>query len=193
MLSVQTINAKLDSLIHYLETVGVTVSLSREEAKEVTIAQLRNQHIVINTRNRDGLNCLFTVAHLFGHLVQNLNYDRYSHLTSRVEGAKPVVVDDAFRVAFYEYEVEAFRIGKGLMQACFEADRELDSKYTLFMETDFAHFWHFITTGERGDAATFNEILEEAYLAWPSNERFLSPLPHPKPIRLERPVLVDVV
>jgi hypothetical protein len=187
------IQIKLAAIIQYLSKLGVTVTLTDGQFEEVTIAQLRNQHIVINSRSRDGLNCIFTIAHLFGHLVQFLGYEKYAHLTTRVEGPMPVAVDEDFRQAFYKYEIEAFRIGKGLMSECFDVPLEMDSKYNLFLETDFAHFWHFITTGERGDSATFNRMLAEAYKGWTSNRRALSPLPHPKPICLNRSALVDVV
>jgi hypothetical protein len=193
MLKPHEIQNGLQVLVRGLDELGVTVTLADDEISHVTIAQLRNQHIVINTRRRDGLNCIFTVAHLFGHLIQFLSYEKYVHLTSRVEGPKPVTVDAEFRRAFYDYEVEAFGIGKGLMLECFQMSREIDSKYTLFLEADFAHFWHFITTGERGDAASFNQFLAEAYKGWTANQRFLTPLAHPKSIRLSRPASVDVM
>jgi hypothetical protein len=89
--------------------------------------------------------------------------------------------------------VEAFRLGKGLLLSCFDMPREMDSKYTLFMHTDFAHFWHYITTGAQGDIATFNQMLVKAFLEWAGNKEFLSPLPHPKPIRIERPAFIEVM
>src|SRR5258708_2274668 len=158
MLNPQVTQIKLDALVQHLRELGITVTFTEDEAGDVTIAQFRNQHIVINTRSRDGLNCIFTIAHLFGHLVQFLSYDKYAYLTRQVEGPKPVAVDVDFRRAFYDYEVEAFRIGKGLVLECFDMPREVDSKYTLFLRADFAHFWYFVTTGENGDTATFNQF-----------------------------------
>jgi NitT/TauT family transport system ATP-binding protein len=111
----------------------------------------------------------------------------------RVEAPKPISVDEHFRRAFYQYEVEAFQLGKGLLLSCFEMPQEMDSKYILFMQTDFAHFWHYITTGKQGDIATFNEMLARAFREWEGNKEFLSPLPHPRPIRIERPAMIDVV
>ena len=191
MLDRQETEQKLGAVIRYLRQLDVTVSQSNDDT--VAIARLRDQHIVINIRNRDLLSCIFTIAHLFGHLVQFLDSDKYAHLTKRVEAPKPMAVDEEFRTAFYEYEVEAFRLGKGLMMSCFEVSREIDSKYTLFLETDFAHFWHFITTGEKDDLSTFNQMLVEAYGQWRGNRRFLTPLPHPRVIRLHRSALSDVV
>jgi len=193
MLNSMDIQHKLDCLIQYLAELDVEVTLFDAETEKGSIAQLRNQRIVVNTRARDGLSCIFTIAHLFGHLVQRLSYEKYAHLIIRVGAPKPISVDKHFRRAFYQYEVGAFQLGKGLLLACFEMPCEMDSKYTLFMQTDFAHFWHYITTGERGDIATFNDMLARAFLEWEGNKEVLSPLPHPRPIRIERPAMIDVV
>lgn len=187
------IQYELDCTIRYLAELDVVVTVSDQEAEQTSIAQLRNQRIVINTRSRDMLSCIFTIAHLFGHLVQRFSYERYVHLLTRVDAPKPISADDSFRRAFYQYEVEAFQLGKGLMLSCFEMSREMDSKYTLFMQTDFAHFWRYITTGKRGDIATFNEMLVRAFRGWEGNKELLTPLPHPRPIRIERSTLIDVV
>jgi hypothetical protein len=79
------------------------------------------------------------------------------------------------------------------MLACPDVTREMDSQYTLFMETDFAHCLHDLTTGDDGQIASFNQMLEVAYRNWPVNERVLPPLPHPKRILLKRSVAIDVV
>lgn len=192
MLNSNTIQGMLNALVRYLMELDVRVTLSDTNADNVSIAQLCNQHIIVNTRARDGLNCLFTIAHLFGHLIQRLSYDKYAHLIMRAAKPKPIIVDETFRRDFYEYEVEAFQIGKGLMLACFEIDNEMDSKYTLFMQTDFDHFWHYLKTGKQGDLYTFNQMLVKSFERWESNKLSLTPIPHPKPVRLDRTVSIEV-
>ncbi len=185
-------DSNLAILIRYLNGINVRVTLYDAESAKFSIAQLRRQHIIVNTHARDGLNCLFTIAHLFGHLVQYLSYEKYVHLTKEVSKPLPIVANENFRKEFFQYEVEAFRIGKGLMLSCFEMNSEMDSKYSLFMKTDFDHFWHYITTNEKGDIDAFNQLLDEAYLHWNTNKELLEPLPHPKPIQLNRSAFIEV-
>jgi hypothetical protein len=64
------------------------------EADELKIARLKDMLIEVNVRNRQGLDCVFTIAHLFGHFVQFSRDDRYESLTRRVETV-PARIDDA--------------------------------------------------------------------------------------------------
>jgi hypothetical protein len=95
----------------------------------------------------------FTVAHLYGHMVQMANktprVDRANALVLRVgELLEP---DDVQLI--YDHEREAAEIGMRLVSAA-EPDRlrEMDVAYTRFFHADFRYLINVIETGERGAA-----------------------------------------
>ena len=92
-----------------------------------------------------------------------------------------------------KYEREAFGIGKTLMRASFDVSREIDSKYYLFMETDFAHFWHFLQTGQQGDVETFNSMLVRSYAGWMENKQGIEPVAFPAEAWFDESLAADVV
>lgn len=183
----------LARLVARLRERGVEVRLLREDEPErVTVAQLRTRQIIVNPTARDALGSIFTIAHLFGHLVQFADYDRYRHFTERIEGSKPTVLDEAFKVAFYSYEREAFGFGKTLLLEAFPQTPEMESKYAIFMETDFAHFWYYLTTGDEGDITAFLRQLKQNYEGWRGNRTKIAPRVLPANLELDRPVVINV-
>jgi hypothetical protein len=182
----------LRTVVKTLRKRGIKVQLSRSEQERIDIAQLQNKNMIINTRARDTLSIIFTIAHLYGHLIQYSNYKKYAHLIEEVKKEKPLELDEKFKKQFYRYELEAFCIGKGLMLEAFNITREMDSKYAIFMKTDFSHFWAYITTGEKGDIETFNQMLKENYKHWKRQRHRLMPIMSPRSIVLTKQIIINV-
>jgi hypothetical protein len=93
----------------------------------------------------------FTVAHLFGHMVQLANksprVDRANELVLKV--GESLTTEDIQLV--YDHEREAAEIGRKLIAET-EADLsiEMDAAYTRFFHADFRYLINFIETGEGG-------------------------------------------
>lgn len=96
----------------------------------------------------------FTIAHLYGHMIQLL------HETPRVERANSLVLrlgvelsaDDVQLI--YDHEREAAEIGRALVAAV-EPDLplDMDQAYSRFFHADFRYLINVIETAESGTAA----------------------------------------
>jgi hypothetical protein len=139
----------------------------------------------VNADSRDDEGLLFPIAHLFGHMVQFTRYRDYAHLVDTVEGPKPPALSEGFRREFYAYGFEAYRLGKALLtaalgEAVFGA---MDERYQISLDTDFAIFWDYLTTGRQMATRDFNGRLAQNYRRWAGR------YPHP----LEAKRLPDAV
>jgi len=159
-----------------LKSKGIDVLLVNKIGEGSDIAELKNKKIKINKNSRDKLSILFTMAHLYGHLVQFNSSGYYQRLTKRVKPPFPLKFSDGFKQKFKEYEMEAMRIGKGLMLESFDLDYETDIKYYIFMETDFKHYWNYVTTGKKGSIRDFNLLLLANYKKWDKSKRTIDPI-----------------
>jgi hypothetical protein len=153
----------LNQLIECLNNKNIQTELLPDAKEGIEIGELKNNKIVLNTKSRDELSLVFTIAHLYGHYTQFQDYEKYKHLVEEVEKPVPLKLTNEFKSAFWEYEKEAFSIGKGLMQEVTMFDDELENKYQTFMETDFEHFWDYLMSGRNEDVKSFNERLEKNY------------------------------
>ncbi len=155
---------QINKVIEALKKRGIEVTLLDDAEEGIEIGELKNGRITINTKARDGENLLFTLGHLFGHYVQFNNYDKYKHLIERVDEPKPLKnIDQKFRDEFWEYEKEAFRIGKGLIMSVTEIPEELERKFEIFMHADYEFFFRFLETGNNITPEGLNNVLNERY------------------------------
>ena len=153
----------LDRIVSVLATKNVRVNFINNSNHTIEIGELRANQITINTNLRDNLSIIFTIAHLFGHYIQFRNYSKYKHLIETVEKPVPLNLSDDFRQMFWDYEKEAFGIGKSLMYESFPITLKIAQMYQIFMVTDFEHFWHYITTGKVEGIDEFNKRLQKNY------------------------------
>lgn len=156
-------NEMLNNIVACLKGKGIEVHFINTDIEGIEIGELKNGTIILNTNSRDELSLVFTIAHLFGHYCQFRNYERYRHLVEAVEKPVPIKLDNDFKENFWQYEKEAFGIGKALMMEAFLVSKELDNRYQTFMLTDFEHFWDYITTAKNEGIAEFNKRLENNY------------------------------
>lgn len=157
----------LDKIINFLrERYEVEIVINDSMDDGVEIGELKNRNILINKQSRGETEILFVIGHLFGHMVQFSHYDDYKNLVEKVAEPKPLVLSEDFKQAFYQYEVEGYRIGKGLMELALgkEISEELDEKYQIYLETDFVTFWEYLTTGNQISVPDFNKLLLQNYI-----------------------------
>ena len=167
----------LQQIIAFLKTrYGIEIVLTESIEDNVEIAELVNKKIIVNTTARDSEAILFVIAHLFGHMVQFTNYEKYRLLVETVERPKPLALSNEFKQAFYKYEVEAYKIGKGLLESIIsDSDMNLlDEHYQIYLETDFNVFWEYLTTGDQASISEFNTVLNKQYAA--QKGRFINQL-----------------
>jgi hypothetical protein len=154
------------------EKYAVEVVIADFKEKEgVEIGALTDKRILINKKSRDDVGVLFVIAHLFGHMVQFSNYEKYRHLVEEVEKPKPLSLSESFWLEFYEYECEAYRIGETLfLEALGPITADLlDERFQIYRDTDFVMFKKFLKTGRQISIDEFNEILDRNYIKWSGN------------------------
>lgn len=154
----------LNGLVAFLDKYGLKVDFISTDDERVAIAELSQHTILVNTASRDTIGMIFTIAHLFGHYIQFADYEKYRELIQKVkEEPKPLKLNKAFKVSFYEYELEAFQIGKCLLEKVTEFDNEVERKYQIFFETDFDIFWDYLTLGKNQTPDNFNVELHRRF------------------------------
>lgn len=138
------------------------------EEEGVEIGALSHKKILINRKSRGEMEVLFVMAHLFGHMVQFTNYEKYRYLVETTEQPKPLVLSDDFKQAFFDYEVEGYLIGKALLEEVLgkEEAAALDEKFQVYLHTDFDTFWDYLVTGNQITIADFNALLSKNYEQW---------------------------
>ena len=174
-----TTKQTLAKLVDKLDARGIAVQFLDSGAEDLEIGQLRDGVITLNRQSRDDRGMVFTIAHLFWHYCQFMNYDKYRHLVDAVAAPVPISLSPAFRLEFLEYEREAFGIGKSLIQEVRRFDEQWDRHYRSFMVADFEHFWTYITTGCKQDAGSFNKQLSRLYQQRDSNRDPIEAVPIP--------------
>lgn len=123
---------------------------------EIEIASWNKSVLVINPKRRGCIATAFLIAHVFGHIVQYQNDINYDHLLSVVNSKNyPLVLSNNFKTDYFEYEKEAFQIGKGLFEDVLEFNFDMDILYRSFMYADFDFFWKYITTGRKQEDNLF--------------------------------------
>ncbi|HVU95540.1 MAG TPA: hypothetical protein VHE34_09960 [Puia sp.] len=176
----------LDKLVVHLQQYALQVVFVAIDDDRVAIAELTQHKILVNTSSRAPLEIVFTIAHLFGHYIQFANYEKYRSLIQKVkEEPKPLQLPKGFKAGFYDYEMEAFQIGKKLLENIQKFDPELERKYQLFFETDFELFWQFLTVGTKQSAESFNRELNQRYETDKKDRAPLVPIDYPStPVNL---------
>jgi len=170
----------LNGVVKAVTSRHIDVQLVDSDKDGVEIGELKQGRITLNVNARDELSQTFTIAHLFGHFNQFRNYRKYKHLIEAVEKPVPIELSSDFKKKFWEYEREAFGIGKSLMLEAFPVDKHLDNLYQTFMITDFEHFWHYISTGRGDSIVEFNKRLKKNYEKNIIYDYEIKPIPIPK-------------
>ncbi len=137
----------------------------------VRIGVLSDKKISLNREARGETERLFIIAHLFGHMVRLPDHDKYKPLFNKFKKEKILTFpnlaeSEHFRESWIEYEMERWKIGKKLLETSLGVKRVeyLDEKFQIYIDTDLATTWEYLTKGEQTSNTDFNALLERRYL-----------------------------
>ncbi len=154
--------AKLSRLMEFLErkyhlsVVPLESGISMLEQ----VAEMKYNRLVINTSSRGLEGTIFVVAHVFGHLVQYATKN-YGALLAQVSGTPPLNLSEEFKQEYFAYEIEAYEIGRGLIEQALLITDDMDKRYQAFKLADLDHFWHYLVTGVSGSRNDFDVLYQE--------------------------------
>ena len=143
--------------------------------REVPIAELVGNMILINPRNIDFFSVLLSIAHIYGHLVQRMTPEKYEGITRFLGLIKPLNLDQLlaqykkeyggdYREDFFQYEVEAFQYAKYTMiEAGIEFNDALDHAMSVYLETDFTELWRWASESPKKSAGAFMALFEKLF------------------------------
>lgn len=171
---------RLRTIINVLKGYRIGVRFVRGGTDQISIGELRDGVITVNTTARDQQSIIFMLAHLFGHYCQFQNYPKYQYLIESVNKPRPAELSLEFKRAFFEYEREAFGIGLSLMREGFSVDEKLYEAYSVFMRIDFDQFWGYVTENVHCSPLEFKDRLKSAWQQVKLDLPVIEALPIPK-------------
>lgn len=172
----------LDRLVQTVERHGARVAESWDEPDGARfIGTFEGRDITLFPKNDSVFAMYFTVAHLYGHMVQ------LSAPTPQMEASIALVYRLGTELApqevqlIYDYEVEAAAVGRRLMaESGDEIAPELDRQYSRMFLADFHYLIDHIESGA-GGPESFARFLRREPVPW----RLIEPDPRPL-VDLER-------
>jgi hypothetical protein len=175
------------------ETADVQKPWEKEEEhqkhREIPIAELEGNLILINPRNIDFLSILFSIAHIYGHLVQRMTPKKYEGITRFLELIKPLnlkeLLDEykkeyggCYKEDFLQYEIEAFQYAKYTMiEAGIEFNELLDHAMNVYLETDFTELWRWASESPKKSAGAFMNLFEKLFETKKGEYKVIEPKP----------------
>jgi len=165
---------QLDRLIEVARRWGVRVTEDWNEPEGARfIGTFKGRDITLFPKYDSNFALFFTVAHLYGHMVQltrtTPGMKRSIELVYRRGGA---LSEDEVQ-CIYDYEVEAAGIGRRLIAELGPLDPSTDARYSRMFLADF-HYLIDTIEGGPGGPASFERFLRREPLPWrpiPADER----------------------
>ena len=175
-MSYEVDRSMLDSVIALAETWGVNVVSDWNEPEGGRfIGTFKGTLLTLYTKYDSNFALLFTVVHLYGHMVQLTRPDagmlRSIELVYRM--SQTLQPDEVQCV--YDYEVEAAGIGRRLLAELGSVPKELDQQYSRMFFADFHYLIDYIENG-RGGPESFERFLRREPVPWRLIEPDLRPL-----------------
>lgn len=146
-----------------------------ENFKYLPIAELVGNNICINPRSIDFLSIFFSLGHIYGHLVQRMEAEKYKHITDFLDYPKPLdltlILSDYrekyggdYKVNFLEFEKEAFSYAKfTFLDAGIEFSPILDHAMNVYIETDFQELWRWVASEPLKSGEKFMDVFTEKF------------------------------
>lgn len=175
-LSYEIPRAKLDELIAAARPWGVTVEEIWEEPEGARfIGTFEGHTIRLFPKNDSNLALYFTVAHLYGHMVQLTRITKAIERSMSLVGqiGKPLTHEDV--QCIYDHELEAAAIGRTLIATTGNVSPQLDQQYSRLFFADFHYLVNFIETGQAG-VALFEHYWRREPVPWRAIESDGRPL-----------------
>jgi hypothetical protein len=116
----------------------------------------------------------FTVAHLYGHLVQwkNPTEETKRAFALSIKQGEPFRPEEV--QALYDYELQAAAIGRKVIAECGPVSDLVDRQYARFFHADFHYLVNALETGA-GGPELFDRYLRREPVPW----RVIEPDPNP--------------
>jgi hypothetical protein len=156
----------LDAIIAVVKRYGADVEEIWEEPEGGRfIGTFEGRTIKLFPKYDRNFALYFTVAHLYGHMVQ------LTRMTPEMERSISFVTKVGQKLAaadvqcIYDYELEAAAIGRTLMAQVGSISPELDAQYSRMFFADFHYLVNFIETGEAG-VDLFEKYLRREPTPW---------------------------
>jgi hypothetical protein len=145
---------------------GVTVSEDWNEPEGARfVGSFEGTHITLFPRFDTQLALYFTVAHLYGHMVQiALKTPASSRVGQLIAPNKRPFSNEEVQI-IYDHEREAAAIGRTLIAETSGISKNVDLQYHRIFLADFHYLIHFCETGEGGVDA-FERFLRREPLPW---------------------------
>jgi hypothetical protein len=144
----------LDAIVEAVRAQGVTVTEDWNEPEGSRfIGTFEGTHITLFPKFDTNFALYFTVAHLYGHMVQiALKTPASVRVGALISTSGRALTEDEVQT-IYEHEREAAAIGRKLMASLGDYPADLDRLYHRIFLADFHYLIHFIETGEKGPDA----------------------------------------
>lgn len=189
----------LSNIITYLENRNIFVTFTdrilddsrpwehenNQNWRYLPMAELQGNNICINPRNIDFLSIYMSIGHIYGHLVQRMEEEKYKPITDFIELPKPLNLDNILRdyklqyggdykEDFLQFEIEAFRYAKyAFMKAGNKFSEMLDYAMNIYIEADFNELWRWVSENPQKSGQTF---MDEFQKLWHLNKNKYQPL-----------------
>ncbi|MFN8353681.1 MAG: hypothetical protein U0Y10_04525 [Spirosomataceae bacterium] len=182
----------LQNVITYLKERNINVTFTdrvyddeksweRQEGENwryLPVAELQGNNICINPRNIDFLSIYLSIGHIYGHLVQRMDHEKYKPITDFLDYPKPLdlnLVLSEYRMKFggnykddfLKFEIEAFQYAKyAFIKAGNEFNELMDYAMNVYIETDFNELWRWVTVSNQKSGPSF---MDEFQKLWYNN------------------------
>lgn len=149
-----------------------------ENWRHLPVAELQGNNICINPRNIDFLSIYLSIGHIYGHLVQRMEHEKYEPITDFLDYPKPLDLDlilaeysnkfgGNYKDDFLQFEVEAFQYAKyAFLKAGNHFNELLDYAMNVYIETDFNELWRWVTVSNQKSGPDF---MDEFQKLWYNN------------------------
>jgi hypothetical protein len=198
----------LDRVMAYLEERNIYVTFTdrikfdgskpwelkeSQEWRFLPIAELIGNNICVNPREIDFLSVLMSIGHIYGHLVQRTEEEKYRPITEFLEWEKPLDLNRilaqyqasygrSYKDDFFAFETEAFQYAKyTFMEAGIVFDENLDYAMNVYLWADFNELWGWVSSSPQKSGKTFMDEFERL---WAAEKGSYKPL-EPKPIHVK--------
>ncbi len=163
-----------------------------ENWRYLPVAELQGNNICVNPRNIDFLSIYLSIGHIYGHLVQRMEYEKYRPITDFLDYPKPLNLNQVlseyrkkyggnYKDDFLQFEIEAFQYAKyAFLQAGNTFDGLLDYAMNVYIETDFNELWRWVTVSNQKNGPGF---MDEFQKLWFNNFGRYKPI-EPKKIEI---------
>lgn len=149
-----------------------------ENWRYLPVAELQGNNICINPRNIDFLSIYLSIGHIYGHLVQRMEYEKYKPITDFLEYPKPLDLNlilseyrnkfgGNYKDDFLKFEIEAFQYAKyAFIKAGNQFNGLMDYAMNVYIETDFNELWRWVTVSNQKSGPGF---MDEFQKLWYNN------------------------